>query len=102
MLWADQALREQRNGKRDAMECKYLDHHWMSANDIAARMASASAAAVGAKAFDSGPKETFPVDPERIKPAKVILPPEVPDAPAHPPPPQFNAWGTSQGYVFEW
>jgi len=87
------------------MECKYLDHQWTSVNDTAARMALASAAPANTKAaFDSGPQETIAVDPERIKPAEVILPPELPDeaAATQPPPPQFSAWASSQGYVFEW
>jgi len=108
-----QALREHREGKKDELECKYLEHQWMSVNDIAAKVYSTSSsmglASSGQPSYNRL-QEVIAVDPELIRPAAVILPPEDPTVPAHPleqqpaavPSSQFDVWGSSKGYMFEW
>jgi len=108
-----QALREHREGKKDELECAYLEHQWMSVNDIAAKVYSTSSSmgfsSTGQPSY-SGPQEVIAVDPELIRPAAVILPPEDPTVPTQPPeqPPAaepsspLDAWGSSKGYMFEW
>ena len=98
-----QALREHREGKRDELECKFLEHQlpWTSVSDIAARARSSPSLAISrfAAEYSRTGQEAIRVDPELIRPADVVLPsdtqpPQVEN--------QLDAWASIQGKVFEW
>jgi len=76
----------------------------MSVNDIAAKVYPTSGSVGHGSSSPpsySGPEEVIAVDPELVRPVEVVLPPVEP-AIAGDAQPTLDAWGSSNGYVFEW